>query len=78
MPIYTYKNVETGERWDEFRKIENMEDGCNETIKLCLSAPRFADPTISSKREEDFNAKVLDRIRRNVPGQQIDARSDNG
>lgn len=60
MPLYTYENLETGETWTEFRKMDDRLNGVDgKKIILCLTAPKQMDPSLSTKKGQDFYDKVI-------------------
>jgi hypothetical protein len=60
MPTYTYRNTETGEEWTEIRKISESKDGIDGVkIIQVIGTPRMTDPSLSTKRAQDFYDKVI-------------------
>lgn len=73
MPTYTYRNTETGEEWTEVRSLSTRLDGVDgKRIIQVLCAPKTRDYSFDHKRQERFNEKVLDPIRKKIPGHTID------
>lgn len=63
MPYYTYVNPKTGETWQEFRKIAEMEDGVDGVnVALVPSAPAFGDPTLMSRQARENSKKFQNRL----------------
>lgn len=68
MPTYSYRNTETGDEWTEIRKIDERLDGVDgKKIILMISAPKQADPTLSTSRGQDFYDKVIAPKKRYYP-----------
>lgn len=69
MPLYSYENTETGETWTEFRTMAQRLDGVDgKKIILCLTTPKQTDPSLSTKRAQDFSDKVLQPMKKWHPG----------
>lgn len=72
MPIYTYRNTETGEEWSDIRKYEDRYDGVDgEKIVLLLPLTRRTDPDVSDKRRMDFHKKVIEPMKKNYYGNNL-------
>jgi len=69
MPTYNYENTETGETWSEYRNMDQRLDGVDgKKIILVLSAPKQTDPSLSTKKAQDFYDKVIAPKKRYHPG----------
>jgi hypothetical protein len=77
MPIYQYKNEETGEVTDHFMSISTMEqfELDNPHMKKIIHAPALGDAMRLGvrKTDEGFN-DLLKSIKKNKPGSTIETR----
>ena len=77
MPIYQYKNEETGEIRDHFMSIADMQqfDIDNPHMKKIIHAPAIGDPHRLGlkKTDSDFN-DLLKAIKRGSPDSTIETR----
>jgi len=74
MPIYQYKNEETGEVTDKFMSISDMEqfEIDNPHMKKMIQPVAFGDPMRMGvkKTDEDFNS-LLKKMKKDSPGSTI-------
>lgn len=77
MPIYQYKNEETGEVTDHYMSISSMEEFEKENphMKKVIHAPAIGDSVRMGvrKTDEGFN-DLLKSIKKNKPGSTIETR----
>jgi predicted nucleic acid-binding Zn ribbon protein len=77
MPIYQYKNEETGEVTDHYMSISSMEEfeKENPNMKKVIHAPAIGDAVRMGvrKTDEGFN-DLLKSIKKNKPGSTIKTR----
>lgn len=60
MPTYRYRNIQTGEEWEEIRKVDERLDGVDGvSVEMVLSTPRLRDYTLLHHKGQDFYDKVI-------------------
>jgi hypothetical protein len=74
MPLYEFRNKETGEIFEKFMSIASREEYLkeNSNIEPVLSAPPLVDPVSVGVRKPDNGFKeVLQRIDKLTPGSKL-------
>jgi len=77
MPIYQYKNEETGEISDHFMSISTMEqfEVDNPHMKKIIHAPAFGDAMrLGVKKTDDNFNDLLKQMKKKAPGSDINTR----
>ena len=71
MPTYTFRNKNTGETWNDFMSISNMEKYLNENpdVEQMLTTINIVDPVGIgvTKPPADFQKYILGKVKE-VPG----------
>lgn len=77
MPTYSFRNKETGEVFDEFMRISELDafKESNPQLEQTLTqAPAFVGDHITIKKDSGFK-EVLQRIKEKSPGADFDKTS---
>lgn len=79
MPIYVFRNKETGEQFEQIMKISELDSfrGENPQLETIIQAVALGDPTkLSSSRKFDSGFKeVLQKIHERSPGSELNKTS---
>lgn len=79
MPLYEFRNKETGEFFDRFMSIATREEYLKENpnIEPVLSTPPLIDPvTLGVRRPDQGFKEVLQRIDKLTPGSNLKSTSN--
>jgi len=76
MPTYTFRNKETGEQFEQFMKISELDEYRKQNPHLesiITGAPMMMDPMRAGVRKIDNGFKdVLQQIHSRTPGSKLD------
>jgi len=78
MPTYRFRNKETGEEFDQFMKIAELDTFREQHphLESIMTAPAFVGDHIDSVRKYDSGFKeVLQRVHEKTPGSQLNKTS---
>ena len=79
MPLYEFRNKETGEVFERFMSIASREEYLkeNQDVEPVLSAPPLMDPvTLGVRRPDQGFKEVLQRIDKLTPGSKLKTNSN--
>lgn len=79
MPTYVFRNIETGEQFEQIMKISELDSFRvdNPQLETVIQAVAFGDPTkLTSSRKFDSGFKeVLQKIHEKSPGSELNKTS---
>ena len=74
MPTYSFRNIKTGEEFDEIMSISKLEEYKlnNPHLEQLLGTPPIGDPVrLGMKKPDDTFRDILKQIKKNTDGKRI-------